>query len=232
MATVLISNRFIDDVRNLVDGLMNDDVKFKCGTELGKVSLAHIKTPLRYLESVAWMPEYAHYATSMPQRWKKQSNRMDFRVAMTRSDGVNVRLGLSAVDLNDATWFPPDFGPYHDHDITLDELKAAAANPDYPEAALLLDAFTKKERSVELELKWRTTREEVIKYFTACPSVNKAIMLNPAMKMYVPKQYLKRLEQPAPTKTKREIPQIDVGQLAAHAVEVSIARSINQGGTQ
>lgn len=227
MATVLISKQFINDLSSNITRMQDDDIKFKCGRDLGTVDLSALRTePLRYAQRLAWGADHVEWATTMPEKWKKTSERFDIRVATPSG----MKHSIVCTGLNKLTFFPPGFFSHHDHDITEEELLAAAALPEFPEAALVKEAYDKVKLAGEIKRRWNETRTSVVNYFNACPSVNRGLQLTPAMRMYIPAQYLKKIDDgAAKQKKERVIPQIDGAALAAQAVEVSLARSIHGG---
>lgn len=226
MATVLISNKLIDDITRQVQSLKADEIRIKCGNNGIDADMSPHTGTLRLLERLIW-PEGMHeWASKMPSPWKKVPNRVDIRVSYVDNE-ISKRVSVHCTDINHQTFAPPDFQTYRDHDITEEQLVEWAANPDYPEAQTIYDRFLTRKLASQLEAKWNKTESEVRDYFRACPSLNKALVLNPSMRLFVPQQYLNKLEEKAVVREKREMPTIDAAALAAQAVEVSLAKSIH-----
>lgn len=226
MATVLISNQLIQEIRSHVQQMKSDEIKFKLGDTKDADMLQLLNGPLLFLEKLTW-GEHAPLARTLPEQWKKRSNRMDIEVVNDKE-----KISFSCCNINADTWFPPDFQSYKDQRVTLATLLDPDMQAQFPEVKIILETYHKRKALQDIETKWNQTEESVSNYFRACPSLNKGLALQPAMRMYVPKHYLARVDKPSErAKTDREIPQIDGAALAAQAVEVTLARSIH-GGAQ
>ena len=228
MATVYISKTFLSDVEALINNMASDDVRFKFGSNRNAVDLSQFSNRLRFLENLAWPKEHIEQAVTMPERWKKRNTRASVRVHYFQG-GVERKVDLECININGATWFPPDFNAYGRFEVVEDALTMLHGDPQYPEARVIYEKFLTARDATALEQKWHNTKREVTNFFAACPSVNKALLLQPAMQMYVPRQYLDKIKRVEAAKVVREVPTIDAATLAAQAVEVSIARSINGG---
>ena len=223
MATVLISKQFLSDVDDHINKMRDDELKFKGLTDCTSLELPPHIMP-KFLEMIAW-GEHLHLRDKMPQEWvKPQENRMDLVVKPSN----DVRATLTVEFKPGNAVMPPLYSRYHDHEVPLHVLFDKNVYCGYPDYQYVADAFEKSISRVEIFKKWNNTLDQVKKFFAACPSVNKALTLQPSMMVYVPKQYINKVEAQVERK-KREIPEIDAAALASQAVEMQIARSIHGG---
>lgn len=223
MATVLVSKQFISDVEDHISNMRNDELKFKKLDDCTSLELSGTIKP-KFLEAIAW-GEHIHLRSMMPKEWL---NEREYRISLELKTEGNTRIFLPVEFPRSSTAMPPGFSGYRNYTVTqemLDDRDKYGSCPDY---ALVVDAFKKSIERDAVCKKWGETTDAVKKYFNACPSVNKAVMLQPSMMVYVPKQYIMKIEKPVERKS-REIPEIDAAMLAAQAVEMQIARSIHGG---
>jgi len=220
MATVLVSKQFLSSVEEHINKMRDDELKLKRLSDCGSLELGALVKP-RFLEAIAW-GEHTHLRNMMPQEWL--SNR-EYRISLELKTESNTKIQLPVEFPRGNALMPPQYSAYRNHTVTPEMLNDRDKYGSCPDYNLVVDTFKKLVERTAVFRKWGDTAAAVKKFFEACPSVNKAVALQPSMMLYVPKEYILKLETQVERK-KREVPEIDADNLAAQVVALRLCQSV------
>lgn len=219
MATIRIGKEFLEHVEAHISRMRADDIKFKLGVVDWAVKY---NSPSEFATALLWGP-HLHLVPLMPAHWATVRNHLYLKVEHhSPRSPVTIRFESSI-------YGPPKWENHSAVDTTLATLADPTQQAKYPEVKLLHDAAERLFAKAELDAKWDATAQAVKAFFLSMPSVNTALKEKPEMRLYVPRSYLDKMDKPDP-RTKRvvTVPEgFDAASLAAQAVEVQMARAIN-----
>lgn len=221
MASVSITGQFLDAVRKNIDHL-SSEARTRSVAPVGpRPKLNGGAATL--LRELAW-GEHLPLRAVIPKEWR--TTLKQFVVAIPRDEEFTHRETVTDVVLG----FPPGTRSHPTITIPLAYLSDEAMLEKHPELVWFKDVCRRAWETRESNLKWAKIRSDVLAFFRTYNSLGRALKAQPAMRIYVPKEYLDRLE----TQVKREKsevkpPAVDYGALTAAAVEVHLAKSVDNG---
>lgn len=191
MAYVAISQALINSVQKSINDLCSKEKD----TRPSPPSQEHAQHNDPSIVRLAW-GDHLHLRDQMPSEWKVEVNRLNVRIGYA-IEGQEREFSTSfTYALNDKLEVPNDTRShsYYGFDVrgvTEGDYRLTQAARDYVDCM----------RFYELtDIKWRNVKNQVTDYLNASKSLNEALKLWPALALYVPDQYIDKVN----TNVKRE----------------------------
>jgi hypothetical protein len=198
MSYVAISASFINDVKSKLRQMRNKEVSAIPSLDY---KISNTRTDL-----VGWAwGKHLHLMEQMPAKWCQKISSTSLRI-----DKADRQLRMS-VDI-----VPPLVTPPGDSPSGL-----LSVSPDDPE----IKAFVDHEQTLyEIKQRWDKVDEQIVAFFKKCKSVNEALKLWPQIEMYIPSQYIDRVNEKkerssgGPSEAAEALKKLDTDHLTTAAV--------------
>jgi hypothetical protein len=182
MAYVGISQKLLEDVsRNI--RMMKEKERNAFVTPPSSLELNEAPAEI---VALLW-GEYRHLEPVLPAKWKGKNTSVDLNFELKDEDGKVLSKSYFTVKYANEIVVPPNVSNYR-FDVYLPE----GVCPAIPEA----EAYYKW--TIEMggiELRWGKVRTQMLEFLKSCKSLNEALKLWPDVRIYIPSEYLKRVEQ-------------------------------------
>lgn len=179
MAYVSISQDLRSAVRSNIDNMRRmerDGIKIPEVIQDKTMSGADLA-----MEQLVWGAHYPLKAM-MPKEWLSNTESVNLRTNVTFEDGSSQKASYR-VEFKPRMATPPNADRYgYDVDLPAD-------HPAIPE----LTAYYTEMRSIEQ--RWAAVGKQILEFLGACKSLNEALKLWPDVRIYIPKQFLERVER-------------------------------------
>jgi len=179
MAYVSISQDLRSAVRSNIDKMRRmekEGIKLPEAIQDKRMSGADLA-----MEQLVWGAHYPLKAM-MPKEWLTKTESVNFRANLTFENGANQKVGFR-VTFSPVMLTPPNADRYgYDVDLPVD-------HPAIPD----LTAYYTEMRSIEK--RWKDVGHQIMEFLGACKSLNEALKLWPDVRIYIPKEFLERVER-------------------------------------
>ena len=179
MAYVSISQDLRSAVRSNIDKMRRmekEGIKLPEAIQDKRMSGADLA-----MEQLVWGAHYPLKAM-MPKEWLRETESVNFRAKITFEDGENQNVSFR-VEFAPKMITPPISDRYgYDVDLPVD-------HPAIPD----LTAYYTEMRSIEK--RWKDVGHQIMEFLGACKSLNEALKLWPDVRIYIPKEFLERVER-------------------------------------
>lgn len=217
MATVLISERLIADVKSNITRMANAEVTAACLTHGETVT-----TPCEELFNFVHWGKHLHLRDMMPKDWLSTGTHFTLRV---KAKG-DLTLSVSFASQPPLYYHPSanTYGPNRNATITEEEL-APLTLPGADKVRTMLKDYRTQ---VEITTRWLGVETDVITFLKKCKSLNEALKLLPNMRLYISKDDLARVDhkQERP-KERREKLVSEIGQRADELTAAAMAARLS-----
>jgi len=204
MAYVAISFDLRDNVRRNIEAMRRRELHAAAPKEKTESIRSHQITP-QHLELV-W-GEHLHLKNVIPQKWYRKVQNVYLKAERKIGD-TDVSATLT-YEFPDTIPAPPGSEHYIRKDV----------GEEFPGMKELLDAAVSRR---EIELGWNKVHDQVTTFIKNCKSLNEALKLWPDVKLYIPQNYLERVEQktnkPKESRAAEVLKQIDTDIATASVV--------------
>ncbi len=169
MSYVAISAAFINDVKSKLRQMRNKEVSAIPSLDY---KISNTRTDL-----VGWAwGKHLHLMEQMPASWCQKISSTNLRI-----DKADRQLRMN-VDIVPPLVTPPGPGPSG-------MLSVLADDPE-------IKPFVDHEQTLhEINQRWNKVDEQIVSFFKKCKSVNEALKLWPQIDMYIPSQYISRVNE-------------------------------------
>ena len=199
MAYVRRTQTLVDDVSHTVNSMMHAELE-----KLKKDNDVSIGTDLHRDIAELYSKESWKLAPDikdkMPDEWCKHTNSVEIKF-VNGDDYNNIRTQISFPD-NDKLKLPPTYNKFHDR-LELEESSCTALVKEWLVKQHTLDSQRSKTRDM-----FNGIESQLTKFLNRHASLNTAIKEMPELKLYVPDEYLQRLEEKSIRRTKSETPSV------------------------
>ena len=178
MAYVAISAELRDSVRRNISSMKRRELGAAPGYKQTEVVRSHQITQQHY--ELAW-GEYLPLKAQIPQHWCRRSCSLELKCERAIDDETSVSAHMT-FEFPDYLVAPP----------SSDNYMRKTVSEDFPGMKELLDNAVAQH---EIEMRWNKVQEQVTKFINNCKSLNEALKLWPDVKLYIPQNYLERVEQ-------------------------------------
>jgi hypothetical protein len=180
MAYVAISGELKTSVKEQIRNLERKDV----GAIPDVPSSVSLDTIPEDLKDKVW-GEHRHLEAMMPKDWKVYRDDLTLKVKFVSDDSIVHNTTFEVMFKGDTLPCPPNTRPYS-FAVEVDEY--------YP---MVAEYLVYRKKVVEVETRWNKVKVDVMKFLENCKSLNEAIKLWPDIRIYIPKQYIERIEKKA-----------------------------------
>jgi hypothetical protein len=130
--------------------------------------------------------EHRFLADQMPQSWKKYKEEVELRVEIQREDGTFHKIDRTLRFVGGIHMICPPDTPNYGFRVSL---------PAHHE---LVAEYVAYQRQVdEVKQRWNKVSEEIVKFLQNCKSLNEALKLWPDVRIYIPNEFIVRVEHKA-----------------------------------
>jgi hypothetical protein len=219
MATVYITKELETKVKNRIHKMRDREVELEVPDHE-----KHITTDAsELLMQMAW-GDYKHVFPQLPKEWLVHNKTQDVNVLTEEDDNGNAeKYHFNFVGLQHY-YAPPTAdrwgGPRPTCTKAWLETKLHLTG-----AQDMMDQLAQKEIRTTIFDKWNKTNNDIQAFLGKCKSLNEALRLWPALKIYVPEEYIQRVEYKV-ERRKREteiIESVDIGELTAAAIAAKLS---------
>lgn len=184
MAFVGISQNLMGDVRNKIRTMCLAEVQSLGEDPMRAFTMTGYES--WFLDQL-W-GQHLHLRDQIPERWFRKFDNVDVHFnfnwngdpAALRNYNTYIRINAKGI------MFPPDI---HGSDVYLGFTPDAELPPEL--AKVVHFSHQKK----QIEKRWDDVRSKVCGFLETCKSLNEAIKLWPDLRMYIPSDYLERLDK-------------------------------------
>ena len=180
MAYVAISGELKTSVKEQIRNLERKDV----GAIPDVPSSVSLDTIPEDLKDKVW-GKHRHLEAMMPKDWKVYRDDLTLKVKFVSDDSIVHNTTFEVMFKGDTLPCPPNTRPYS-FAVEVDEY--------YP---MVAEYLVYRKKVAEVETRWNKVKVDVMKFLENCKSLNEAIKLWPDIRIYIPKQYIERIEKKA-----------------------------------
>lgn len=188
MATVYITRELENKVHNRIVKMRDQEIHIEVPDNDKAINV----DASALLMHMAW-GDHHHVFHQLPKDWLKHSKTADFNVITNVDEAGNeTKFVLNVIGLNDYYEIPTsDRWGAPRPTCTLQWLQA---NTHLTGTQEFLDQIAQKEIRKTIHEKWDKVDSDIRLFLSKCKSLNEALRLWPALKMYVPQEYIDRVE--------------------------------------
>ena len=210
MAYVSISKDLVNDVEHKIRNMKDKQI-----TELDKpnsVMTVAVNDPL--VMDLIW-GRHLHLASMMPDEWCKQLDGITLKTVVTDDKGAAFSTTFNLTAQYAKFRVPMSEAGHYGGNITIQ------VPPDHP---LLQESIAHTRQVRDINTHWRKIGTDVVTFMRSAKSLNEALKLWPALALYVPESYIKKVAEkkakaePAMSKAQEILAGIDTDNITAAAV--------------
>jgi len=178
MAYVAISGNLVASVKNHMDRMLDKD-----RNSIPKVdSTLDVNFVPQDIVNRVW-GDNMHLASQMPQDWKKYKDEVELRAEIPREDGTVHKIDRTMRLVGGIHMMCPPDTPSYGFRVSL------------PADHELMAEYVAYQKQVdEVKQRWKKVSEEIVKFLQNCKSLNEALKLWPDVRIYIPKEFIDRVE--------------------------------------
>ena len=214
MATVYITGELLSAVHTQISRMREHEIREQCPEHNHDVAV----DASQFLSKIMWGDRIG-LRSQIPKEWLRESTSYTIRVHdEDATHRVDVR-GLSFFYLR------PVKDKYEEPRVEC-TLAYLQANIDEPGAREIMERIEQKKTAKEIEQRWSTTNDNIQEFLRECKSLNEAAKLLPSIRMYLPKEYIERLERKVERKADRAakvMQDVPADEITAAAVAARLA---------
>lgn len=182
MAYVGISQKLIEDVSRNIDAMKNKERN----AFVAPPKLLELNEAPEEIVALLW-GEYRHLESMLPAKWKGKNSSVDLNFVVKDEGGEVLTKSYFTIRYDNEVVVPPGVSNYR-FDVELPE----GTCPAIPEAEAYYKWFIEM---CGIEHRWGKVRDQMLGFLKSCKSLNEALKLWPDVRIYIPSEYLKRVEQ-------------------------------------
>jgi hypothetical protein len=129
---------------------------------------------------------HLHLANQMPQEWKMYRDEVELRVEIPREDGTVHKIDRTIRLVGGIHMMCPPETPKYGFRI---EVPA--------DHELMAEYVTYQKEVDEVKQRWKKVATEIVKFLQNCKSLNEALKLWPDVRIYIPNEFIVRVEHKA-----------------------------------
>lgn len=219
MATVYITRELTNRVQTRISKMRDQEVQIEVPDNDKQL---HVDAS-ELLMQMAW-GDYKHVFPQLPKDWLKHSKSSDLNIITgVDEDGHEAKFTVSVTGLNSYYEIPTaDRWSAPRPSCTKEWL---SSRTHLTGAYEILTQIEQKEVRKTIHEKWEKVNSDINLFLNKCKSLNEALRLWPALKMYVPEEYIERVETKV-ERRKREaelIETVNLEELTAAAIAAKLS---------
>lgn len=219
MATVYITRELETRIHNKIVKMRDQEVQI----EVPNNDKPIIIDATELLMQMAW-GDYKHVFPQLPKEWLKYSKGQDINVITeVAEDGLETKYCVSITGLSNYYEIPTnDRWSAPRPSCTREWLQTKLHLTGAQE---ILDQLVEKETRTVINEKWDKVASDIRLFLSKCKSLNEALRLWPALKMYVPEEYIDRVNHKVERRQREtEITMtVDLEELTATAIAAKLS---------
>lgn len=180
MAYVAISGELRDSIRRNIQAMCRRELQAAPPTEKTEIVQSHQITDHHY--QLSW-GEFVHLKDQMPKEWMRYTESLQLKADRCIDDEGRTVSAFIQLTFPGKIASPP--GTEHWG-------RRVSVSEDYPGMKEMLDAAHQR---LEINARWDKILNDVAKFIANCKSLNEALKLWPALRAYIPQNYLDRIDQ-------------------------------------
>lgn len=219
MATVYITQQLTKDIHRVISRMKDNEVA-ETIPDHGKSITVNSSEMLNH---IAW-GDYHHLITQLPESWLRQPGSAD----------INVIVGVT------------EDGKENKHTVSYSQLHGYFERPtndrwgaprpeatkawfeqhvQFPGAYETLEKLKQLDTRDEIHAKWDKTYGDITKFLSKCKSLNEALKTWPSLQLYVPSQYIERVNTKIERKARTEqlLAEVNLEELTANAIAAKLS---------
>jgi len=220
MATVYITRELINRIGSRISKMRDQEIQIEVPDHEKRIHL----DATELLMQMAW-GDYKHVFPQLPKEWLKHSKSQDLYVhADMGEDGEYTNKYSFTIEGMTAYYEIPTSDRWSAPRPTCSK-EWLEARIHLAGAQEILDQLAQKEIRNTIHMKWEKVSADIRAFLDKCKSLNEALRLWPALKMYVPEEYIERVEFKV-ERRKREteiIETVDLEGLTATAIAAKLS---------
>lgn len=185
MAYVKVTDKLKDDIRSKISRMADKQVKL-----LGEDNLSYEehKAVAADVESFAWK-DAPHLKDQMPKKWTNEASA--FFVELQNESPERILINVELEDSH-AINLPPRFevGKYSWNKVSL-----PAEFQSEPTRAVFVKILEHRKRAAETNRRFADIQDQILSFLSAHKSLNAALRELPEIQMYVPDEYMERVNR-------------------------------------
>lgn len=223
MTTVYITNELKTRVRNLIMKMRDNEVEAEAPTCDKDINIDASELVMQ----MAW-GDHLHVFPQLPKDWLRRSSNETICVNFDLKENGEYenKYSFHLVGLKDFYQIP-----------TKDHWSAPRpeCSKEWLESRLhlagaqqILNKFAEKEISTTIHKKWEKVSEDIATYLDKCKSLNEALRLWPQLQLYIPKEYIDRVNTKVERRRRADdvVSNIDMEGLTATAIAAKLSGSL------
>ena len=222
MATVYITHEVIRRVEAVIESMRFAEH----AVELPNMFKTYNTDASRMFNTGCWGEEHVHLIHSIPKTWLPQAGSGTVCIWGSNDYGAGVRTTITFTNLSNA-WARPaaTHGNKWDSELSIEQVRAFPE--ETPGRAEALQRWDDAIVELALNQKWEKVRNDIIGFLKKCKSLNEAVKLFPAVRMYISVDDIQRLERKAERTAVRKsiVETIDTTGLTAAAIAAKLAQA-------
>ena len=219
MSTVYITKELTNQIKKRIEKMRDQEVS----SELPNHDKAITTDATELLMQMAWGDHRTAFL-HLPKEWLKKNTTPDFYVVTAENEnGKSEKYTITLAGVQNY-YEPPTAERWGSESprCTKEWLQSKAYLTG---AQDILNQLEQKETRVVIYSKWEKVNSDIQLFLNKCKSLNEALRLWPALKMYVAEEYIERVETKV-ERRKREtdiIETVDLGELTAAAIAAKLS---------
>jgi hypothetical protein len=221
MATVYITKELSNQIKRRIEKMRDHEVE----SDIPKHDKSVELDASELLMQASW-GDHLHVLPQLPKDWLKKSMSQEINVITTGEDGQEQKYCVTVGRLTNY------------YEIPTAE-RWGAPRPQCTKAWLesklhlvgaqeMLERLSDKEVRTTIFSKWDKVNADIQLFLNKCKSLNEALRLWPALKMYVPEEYIDRVNHKVERRQRETdiIETVDIGGLTAAAIAAKLSGAV------
>jgi uncharacterized protein YqgV (UPF0045/DUF77 family) len=197
MATVYITQQLSSEVASVIKRMREAEITTN-NAEVGKP--IELDTS-EFLTKAMW-GNYLHLKDQLPAEWMSVSNSPTLHVHVPIDDAGN-KVVHSISFRNQNVPNRPNNDRWNEPKISCKKAYLEA-NVDMAGVQNVLNYLDRVELNAEIKARWAKVEGDIMAFLGKCKSLNEALKLWPGVKMYIPREYIERVERKVERKVREK----------------------------
>lgn len=216
MATVSITDKLKSAISNQISNMRNKEVQ----AEYPNVTSAAVLDASELFNRIEW-GQHLHLMPQLPMEWKRQHDSVTIQVK--RDDTDNTITQIEFKGCRTACSVPNKSG-WNSNYTSIKESAVDMLPDNLMGVTELRQRIIDHRGVVALNAKWKKIDDDVEGLLNQCGTLNQALKAVPTLRLYVPREYLDRVDAKVARAGKATIEvKFDVDQLTAAAIGAQLA---------
>jgi hypothetical protein len=231
MATVGITKELIDRVRNKISSMRRGEI----ATDLPEFERGSSIDAQRIVTECVWSEKHMHLATLIPPEWMTKIASADIKITGSamfedgdRTCGYEHETSIRFEGLTNCFARPADgYWNRSAGSITIDAIKSMPE--DTPGRAECIKRWEDSLTARDITARWNKIDSDIFEFLRKCKSLNEAVKLFPAIKMYLHVDDIARLERKVERLSQRKkiVDDIPVDEITAAAMAAKLTGALS-----